>query len=64
MTSPTSQYTAIERAFMLAAGGGYSGTGEIKAQLKVEGFSLHQITGPALLRQIRVLCIRAQEKKL
>ncbi len=62
MTNAVPQYTAIERAFMLAAGGGYSGTGEIKAQLKQEGFSTQQITGPVLLRQIRALCISAQKK--
>lgn len=63
MTDAARRYTVLERAFMLAADGSCSSTGEIKAQLKKEGFSTQQIMGPALLRQIRGLCMSAQKNK-
>ena len=55
--------TALERAFALADTGHFLSGSEIKLQLKSEGYSIAQITGPALLRQIRAICISAQNRK-
>ncbi len=54
--------TPLERAFVLANEGRYSSAHEIKQQLKSEGFATEQITGPALLRQIREICISARKR--
>lgn len=54
--------TALERAFTLAEGGRFLSASEIKQQLKTEGFSTEQITGPKLLRQIREICISARKR--
>jgi hypothetical protein len=52
--------TTLERAFALARTGAYAGVAEIKAQLKAEGYTLSQLEGPALGRQLRDLCIAAR----
>jgi hypothetical protein len=67
MTTETSpRPTALERAFALAADGGFVSAHEIKLQLESEGFPREQIAtqiaGPALHRQIRVLCISARKR--
>lgn len=62
MDATTPRPTPLERAFALAADGRYLSAHEIKQQLKSEGFSTEQITGPALLRQIRELCISARKR--
>ena len=49
--------TALERAFDLARSGKYAGVSELRQQLKIEGYSPEQLSGPALLRQLRDLCI-------
>lgn len=54
--------TALERAFALAASGRYRSAGEIKVRLREEGYSTAQIAGPALLRQLRSICISAQKR--
>jgi hypothetical protein len=51
--------TALERAFELARSGKCADVAQIRQQLKVEGYARDQLTGPALLRQIRELCIAA-----
>jgi hypothetical protein len=56
----TSRPTALERAFSLARSGDYSGVSEIRAQLKAEGYSLLQMEGPSLQRQLREICIEAK----
>jgi hypothetical protein len=56
----TSRPTTLERAFELARTGDYLGIAEIRAQLKAEGYSLGQLEGPSLMRQIRELCIASR----
>jgi hypothetical protein len=51
-----SQPTVLERAFALARTGDYAGVQEIRMQLKAEGYALHQLEGPTLIRQLRALC--------
>jgi hypothetical protein len=55
----TQRATTLERAFELARSGKYAGVSELRQQLKVEGYSPDQLTGPTLLRQLRDLCIAA-----
>jgi hypothetical protein len=62
MDSQQQQPTAIERAFSLADTGRFVSASQIKQQLSSEGYSIAQITGPALLRQIRSICISARKK--
>lgn len=45
--------TTLERAFELAKSGRYTTNGEIKQVLAREGYAASQITGPALMRQLR-----------
>jgi hypothetical protein len=52
----TSRPTVLERAFALARTGNYPGLSELRAQLKAEGYSILQLEGPSLLRQLRELC--------
>ena len=55
--------TTLERAFALARSGEYTGVAEIKAKLKAEGFTLNQMEGPSLMRQLRDLCIAARQDR-
>lgn len=48
--------TALERAFALAKSGGCAGIGDIRRQLQAEGYALHSLEGPTLIRQLRELC--------
>jgi hypothetical protein len=48
--------TALEYAFALAKSGGCSGLADIRRQLQAEGYALHSLEGPALIRQLRELC--------
>ena len=45
--------TALERAFELAGSGRFARVGEIKRALAAEGFSVDQITGRILSRQLQ-----------
>lgn len=47
--------TPLERAFELARSGRFQNVSAIKAELSAEGYSVAQITGPMLMRQIRQL---------
>lgn len=60
MRGETFRQTTLERAFELARTGDYVGIAEIRAQLKVEGYSLGQLEGPSLMRQLRELCISSR----
>ena len=51
--------TTLERAFQLARSGKCATVGELRQQLKAEGYAPDQITGPTLLRQLRELCAAA-----
>jgi hypothetical protein len=57
----TPRATTLERAFELARSGKYAGVSELRLQLKAEGYSPDQLTGPALLRQLRDLCVAAAD---
>ena len=57
----TSRPTALERAFALARTGNYQGLPELRAQLKAEGYSIHQLEGRALLRQLRGICAASRK---
>ena len=50
--------TALERAFELAKSGKYSSVAEIKKQLKAERYTLEQITGKSLAKQLAALIIQ------
>lgn len=53
--------TTLERAFALARSGDYAGVSEVRAQLKAEGYSVAQLEGPSLARQLRTLCAEARK---
>jgi len=59
----SSHPTTLERAFTLARSGEYPGISEIRAQLKAEGYAMHQLEGPSLLKQLRELCANARQAK-
>jgi hypothetical protein len=52
----TMTMTTLERAFDLAKSGEYESVTEIRAKLKAEGYTLSQLEGPSLNRQLRDLC--------
>lgn len=56
------QPTTLERAFELAKTGEYQGVGDISKQLKSEGYSLSQLEGDSLRRQLRSICEEAQKQ--
>jgi hypothetical protein len=47
--------TALERAFQLAESGKCSTIGDIRKALSDEGYPQTELTGPALLKQLRQL---------
>jgi hypothetical protein len=47
--------SALERAFALAKSGEYASVPDIKKRLAQEGYSVAQITGGALLKQLLAL---------
>jgi hypothetical protein len=51
----TPSRTAIERAFELAQSGRFSSATQLRQAVSAEGYSAAQITGPALMRQLRDL---------
>jgi len=51
----------MERAFQLAKSGTYTSIPAIKEQLKGEGFSVTQITGKTLTKQLNMLIAAAHE---
>jgi len=55
-------YTPLERAFALARTGDYAGIGEIRAQLKAEGYAVAQLEGKILFKQLRDICIAARTR--
>ena len=48
--------TPLERAFELARSGECADVAAIRDRLRKEGHSLHHLTGPSLLKQLRELC--------
>lgn len=52
--------TALERAFQLAQSGEHTGMAGIREALRAEGYSIHQVTGGTLSRQLRALCLASQ----
>ena len=55
--------TVLERAFQLARSGLCSSVSEIRERLKAEGYSLAQLTGPTLSRQLFGLIQEARGEK-
>ena len=53
--------TAIERAFELARSGKYKAIGEVRRALSREGYVDSQISGPALLKQLRLCIVSARQ---
>lgn len=53
--------TALERAFTLARSGDCDGVSAIREQLRSEGYSLNQLEGPSLTRQLRALCVESRK---
>ncbi len=60
LTGMTDRTTTLERAFELARSGECATIIEVREQLVAEGYSLQQLTGPTLLKQLRTLCAAAQ----
>jgi hypothetical protein len=58
-----SDVTALERAFQLAKSGKCASLSELIQQLKSEGYSTAQISGPALSKQLRALMKSARERQ-
>ncbi len=54
--------TSLERAFQIAESGSCNSVDEIKKQLAREGFSLNQITGKSLMKQLRDLIKTAKAR--
>jgi hypothetical protein len=52
--------TVLERAFELARSGDYASVSEIKKQLRKEGYSVAQIIGRSLSKQLQALLRGAQ----
>jgi hypothetical protein len=56
MSRMNSRPTALERAFDLARSGDCAGVEDVRKKLKSEGYSVEQLTGRTLIRQLRDLC--------
>lgn len=56
--------TSLERAFQMARSGKFSSVAEIKKQLSIEGYSVAQVTGRVLARQLKELMQEAQDMAL
>jgi hypothetical protein len=52
--------TSLERAFELARSGTCADLNQVRRRLKAEGRTDREIEGPALMRQIRELCLQAK----
>jgi hypothetical protein len=59
MFSPNNKSTALERAFELDESGSFNCADEIRAQLRLEGYSTEQIVGGYLFRQLRAVMEKA-----
>jgi hypothetical protein len=55
--------TALERAFQLARSGECVSVPAVKKQLRTEGYSVAQITGPTLAKQLLALIKEARAKR-
>ena len=56
--------TALERAFQVAKSGKCSSVADLKKQLRAEGYSIAQITGRTLVKQLEVLIKMARRHAL
>ncbi len=57
----TYRMTPLERAFELARSGDCLDVSAIKSRLIAEGYSINQLVGPSLLRQLRALCVENRD---
>lgn len=55
-----SRPSPLERAFELADEGDYSGVAGIRLAMLREGYDVHQLYGPQLMRQLRDRCAEAR----
>jgi hypothetical protein len=53
--------SALERAFQLAASGGFSNVGQIKVRLSAEGYYASQVEGPQLSKQLVAVLTKARK---
>ena len=51
----TESFTAVERAFQLARSGNCQSIQDIKLALRAEGYSIEQIVGRPMMKQLREL---------
>ena len=56
----TRNLTSLERAFELAKSGDFLSVADIRKQLKAEGYTLEQIIGRSLMKQLSDLIRTAQ----
>jgi hypothetical protein len=56
--------SALERAFFLARSGQYGTPDQIKRKLRHEGYSISQIYGTALLKQLRAVIEAARTQAM
>ena len=56
----THRPTLLERAFTLAKSGQYRNVTAVRDQLKAEGYTLRELEGPMLMRQLRDLCLASR----
>lgn len=52
--------SALERVFELARSGKFSSQSQLRSALKAEGYSLSQIEGPTLARQLRDIMTKSR----
>ena len=57
----TYRLTPLERAFELANSGTCTSVDDVRKQLRAEGYADAQVTGPALLKQLRELCAASRK---
>jgi hypothetical protein len=56
----TDRPTTLERAFALAKSGQCPTVTAVRDRLKADGYTLSQLEGPVLMRQLRALCIASR----
>ena len=55
--------TTLERAFQLAKSGTCVSVPDLRKQLKAEGYSINQVTGPTLNKQLVALIQSARQQQ-
>ena len=60
MPTPSTNATALERAFELAEGGACRTVSEVRMRVRLEGYSDEQLEGKALKRQLSAIIDKAR----